>query len=131
MSKKNNRNRGIEGRERRLKCPVCLERTGFQADRQSFGGKNEHSLSSRPGDLTQCDHCLTMLEYRGDATSLTLHVAPRERVEAFNRLSREGYREPTVPELIAYVRKYRQMPQQPRDLLRRLQPTPIEILNER
>ena len=113
MSKRNNSNRGmgIGRKERRLRCPVCKEPTGFKADRECLGDGIELSLSSRPGDLTQCDHCLTMLEYRGNPTSLTLHLAPRQRVEAFNKLASEE--DPSLRELVDYVMRFRQMPRRP------------------
>ena len=96
----------INGTEWRLRCPICHGRTGFSGGRGSCGNRKGPSLQSKPGELTECDHCLTLLEYyQGEPGALTLRVAPRGRAEAFNRLSRLGY-EPTVPELIAYVKKY-------------------------
>lgn len=97
----------INGKDRTLRCPVCHERTGFSEGQWNYGTSGEPSLQSKPGQLTECDHCLTLLEYQGEPGPLTLRVAPRGRVDAFNRLSRVGY-EPTVPELIAYVKKYGQ-----------------------
>jgi len=94
----------------KLRCPVCQGPICSHVGRLPFGGTVDPALLSQPGELTQCDRCLTMLEYRGDSRSLTLHVAPRKRVEEFNKLTREGRSEPTLAELIGYVIKYRQMP---------------------
>jgi hypothetical protein len=110
MSKKN---RNVRKKELKPRCPECHKPIGFVADRLTVGLDRACPLLPGPGDLTQCDHCLAMLEYGGDPTSLTLKLAPRERVELLNNLTREGLREPSVPELIDYVRRYRRMPIRP------------------
>jgi hypothetical protein len=107
MSKKKNFN---GKKQQKLRCPVCQESIYSSVDRLPFGGPMDFSLLPQPGELTQCDHCLTMLEYRGELHSPTLHVAPRKRVLEFNRLTREGHSEPSVPELLGYVMRHRQMP---------------------
>ncbi len=110
MSKRNRDTRTNKGK---LRCPLCHAFAGFPANPQHFGLPFEPSWLSEPGDLTQCDHCLAMLEYGGELKSLTLQPAPRKRVESFNELSRVDYREPSLPELIEYVKKHRQMPRRP------------------
>jgi hypothetical protein len=110
MSKKD---RNIRKKERKPRCPVCHESIRLIADRLTPGLDGASLPLPRPGDLTQCDHCLAMLEHSGDPTSLTLQPAPQIRVDSFNNLTREGPYEPSVPELIDYVRRYRQMPLRP------------------
>ena len=110
MSRKD---RNIRKNERKPRCPECHKPIGFIADRLTSGREGASPLLAEPGDLTECDHCLAMLEYCGNPISLTLQLARRERVETFNNLTREGFSEPNVPELIDYVRRYRQMPLRP------------------
>jgi hypothetical protein len=110
MSRKD---RNVRKKERKPRCPECHKPIGFIADRLTFGLEGASPLLPGPGDLTECEHCLAMLEYSGDPTSLNLQLATRERVESFNNLTREKFREPSVPELIDYVRRYRQMPLRP------------------
>lgn len=105
--------RNVCKKELKPRCPECHKTIGFIADRLTFGLEGASPLIPGPGDLTECEHCLAMLEYSLDSTSLTLRLARRERVETFNNLTREGFSEPNVPELIDYVRRYRQMPQRP------------------
>jgi len=108
------RKRSLQMKERKLRCPACgksIEDTATAT--QAFVLPGEPTMLPHPGDLTECHHCLTMLEYRGAPPSLTLHPAPQERVDRFNDLTREAPCEPSLPELINYVRKYRQMPMQP------------------
>jgi hypothetical protein len=131
MSKRKKRNSDLGRRGSRLRCPICHQRLGFNTHRQGLADRINSSLSPLPGDLTQCDHCLTMLEYGGELISLTLHQASRKRVEEFNKLSRDGYRQPRISELINYVNKYRQMPKRSSDLFRSQISKPIEMVNER
>ena len=105
--------RNVCKKERNPRCPECHKPIGFIADRLTFGLERASPLLPEPGDLTECEHCLAMLEYTGDPTLLTLQLAARGRVESFNNLTREGFREPSVPELIDYVRRYRRMPIRP------------------
>jgi len=100
----------IESTPRKVKCPVCNAITGYDQGKQPVQAASRYPLASNPGELTQCSRCLTLLEYRGQSGSLTLHVAPRRRVELFNALVSERPRKLNTPELIEYVRKYRQMP---------------------
>jgi len=98
-------------KEHKLCCPVCREPMD-NLNTRDVGPYRVH-LSPQPTDLTECGHCKTMLEYAGDQMSLTLRLAPQARVDRFNELTREGPHEPSVPELIEYVRKYRRMPPRP------------------
>jgi hypothetical protein len=111
MSKK--KNSIISKKQHKLRCPVCQEPIYSPVGRLPCGGMVDPALLSQPGELTQCDHCHTMLECGGELHSLTLHVAPRKRVLEFNRLTREGRCEPSLPELIGYVMRYRRMPPSP------------------
>jgi hypothetical protein len=109
MSKKPFSGRSKEGK---LRCPVCHEFMADIAEGGAFGQKSEFALS-QPGDLTECEHCRTMLEFSGDdPASLVVRRASPERVRWFNRLAQED-KEPSIPELIEYVRKYRLMPPGP------------------
>jgi DNA-directed RNA polymerase subunit RPC12/RpoP len=93
-------------RENTLRCPVCREKLVYETN-----VKVPREFRSGPGDLTQCPHCRVMLEYVGDGVSLDLEPARRERVQVFEKLSREGDPALTVPEVIEYVRRYRSMPE--------------------
>jgi hypothetical protein len=108
MSKKPFSGRSKEGK---LRCPVCHEFMADIAEGGAFGQKSEFALS-QPGDLTECEHCRTMLEFSGDDPALPIVRRARpERVRCFNRLAQEE--EPSIPELINYVRKYGLMPPRP------------------
>jgi hypothetical protein len=95
-------------KEGKLRCPACHEFMAYIAEGGAFGQKSEVALS-QPGELTECEHCGTMLEFSGDdPASPVVRRARPERVRWFNRLAQEE--ELSIPELIAYVRKYRLMP---------------------
>jgi len=95
-------------KETQLRCPVCSMLTRCSADdKQSAFGITYHS---EPGQLTECDQCMTMLEYGGRIGALTLRPASASRVLSFNKLSEEDHWNPSVQELVEYARKYRQMP---------------------
>ena len=109
MSKKPFSERSKEGK---LRCPVCHEFMAYIAEVGAFGQKSELALS-QPGDLTECEHCRTMLEFSGDdPASPVVRRARPERVRWFNRLAQEEEKL-SIPELIEYVRKYRLMPPGP------------------
>jgi hypothetical protein len=101
------KNHSFERKERRLRCPVCNALTGAARDGKAFGIPPE--FLPNPGDLTECAHCQTWLEYSGDPNSLALRVARRERVESLRHLMRERP-EPEIAELLEYVMKFRRMP---------------------
>jgi hypothetical protein len=110
MSKKK-RNRRKE--EQKLRCPVCHKSVEDNFDVRVLGLPGGRQLPPQAGDLTECHHCLTMLEYGADATSVTLRPAPQQRIDCFNKLTREGPRELSLPELVDYVTRYRRMPLRP------------------
>jgi hypothetical protein len=101
------KNRSTERKDRKLRCPVCHALTGATRDGQAFGIPPQ--FLPKPGDLTECARCQAVLEYGGEQNSLTLRVARRERAESLRQLMRE-WPEPEIPELLAYVMKFRQMP---------------------
>lgn len=109
--------RAMKSKDRRPRCPACNNRIGSNGDRWAVAARMGSLLQSRPGELTECDHCFTLLEYQGDLTSLTLRVAPAKRADAFKR-SKEAYRQPRLSELVDHVRKYRQMPRESSDVFR-------------
>ena len=114
MSKKqrymSSKHRTARNREYKLPCPVCRELLWYIADPKVFGLEIA-LVRPWPGDLTECDRCHTLLEYRGDDRNrLMLQIATKERVHLWNKLAQEGAREPSLPELIEYVKKYLQMP---------------------
>jgi hypothetical protein len=102
-NRKHNSNRS----EQKLVCPAC----GKQVER-IFGSQPEPQSPLVPqiGQVTNCDHCLTMLEYIPVGTSLALRVAPQQRVDAFHKLATNTMRGPRLAELIDYVKRYRAMP---------------------
>ena len=101
--------RSTRKKERKLRCPVCREFIDEMPDMRDVG-LHGFPMLPQPGDLTECERCLALLEYTGDFTSPTLQRASKERVDCFNKLSRQKPRELTVPEVIDYVRRNRQMP---------------------
>ena len=87
-------------------CPVCDRRL-----KQEYGWRGgsdvREILRPEPGQLTQCDRCLAILEY----TDLRdLRPASRDRVKAFEQLGKEKPRRAGLSEVIRYVVRYRQMP---------------------
>jgi hypothetical protein len=89
---------------RKLHCPVCDVRI-----HREFKSPHGSHLVPEAGQLTQCDRCLSMLEYVLDERSLVLRAASQRRVTEFNRLAQATH-EPNVAELINYVIQYRRMP---------------------
>ncbi len=67
-------------------------------------------LRALPGDLTDCHHCRAILEYVEDSAGLSLRLAPEHRVQELNRAAREMPREPTLSQIVDFIRKNRQMP---------------------
>jgi hypothetical protein len=108
-----NKERSIRRKAGDLQCPVCHKSIDDPNSPKGLDVTEEDRLLlPQPGDLTECCHCEAMLEYGGDVTLLTLHPAPRQRIDSFNALTREAPDEPSFPELITelitYVMKYRQ-----------------------
>jgi hypothetical protein len=96
--------------ENSLRCPRCGQKVDHTVAIQSSAREGELCFMPEPGQVTECEHCLTMLEYGGICDALTLRVAPRERVEQFHKLTREGFSETGIPELLEYVRRFLQPP---------------------
>jgi hypothetical protein len=94
----------IGSREQKLPCPVCQARI-----HRDFGFPQRGPLAPQVGQLTQCDRCLSMLEYTSNGSSLALRVASQGRIKEFNRLAKDTH-EFCLAELVDYVRKYRRMP---------------------
>jgi hypothetical protein len=101
----------LQKNECRLLCPVCGEKVDHAVTMLSSVQGEELYFVPEPGELTECDHCLAMLEYGGTRSALALHVAPRQRVKQFHKFTREGSREPSLPELLEYVKRFRRMPE--------------------
>lgn len=94
----------IGSREQKLRCPVCHARI-----HRDFGSPQRGPLVPQVGQLTQCDHCRSMLEYTSNGSSLALRVASQRRINKFNQLAKDTH-EFRLAELVDYVRKYRRMP---------------------
>ena len=88
---------------RKFKCAEC----GARMYREPLHGL-KGSLIVERGQLTQCECCLTMLEYVAHGNSLGCRRAPQQRIKRFHQLARENS-EPTLAELIDYARTYRGM----------------------
>ena len=90
-----------------LVCPACGKRI-----KRAFGSHREPESPLVPqiGQLTECDHCLAILEYIPRAALLALRLAPRKRMDAFSELVKDTLREPRLVEIIDYVMTYRAMP---------------------
>ncbi len=94
-----------------LPCPACHKPIKEHADLSRCDFEQRNILSSRPGDLTECPHCLAMLEFQGDP--LVLRRPSKDRIKRFNELTRREPRQGQLAELLAYVRRYRRMPVPP------------------
>lgn len=102
----------IRKRESRPRCPVCGRLISVISEIRGLGLQWEDVILPHSGDLTQCD-CGAMLEYAGDPASLTLSPARPDRIKAFNYQAAQADPEPSLPELVAYIMKYRRMPRRP------------------
>jgi len=92
------RNRALAVKAPRLRCPGCGERLNRGASGY---------LSPQPGDLTEC-RCRRMLEYVEGPNSLSLRIAPSERVRAL-MLALKCDSRPSLSDVVNHVIKYRQM----------------------
>jgi hypothetical protein len=97
----------IRSREQKLRCPICQARI-----HRDFGSPQRGPLVPQAGQLTQCDRCLSMLEYVLHESSLALRLTSQRRINEFNQLAKDTH-EFKLTELIDYVRKYRRMPVTP------------------
>jgi hypothetical protein len=97
----------LNNREQNLRCPVCELRIHRQ-----LGSPQEGPLVSQAGQLTQCDRCLSILEYLLKGRCLALRPASERRINAFNQLAKETH-EFNLAKLVDYVMKYRRMPVTP------------------
>jgi hypothetical protein len=96
-------------KEPKLRCPACSYRLEAKTIVRTCSGASR-TLSAAPGELTQCPHCKSMLEYGEQHGSLTVERARPQRVRAFEELERETPGALRLPELIAYVKRFRTMP---------------------
>jgi hypothetical protein len=96
-------------KKQQLRCSICGQRIEAQTTIRSRSGV-VRTLSARPGDLTECEQCGSMLEYGGCIGALTVHRASPERVRAFQELENEGPAHRDIPSLVEYVLKFRRMP---------------------
>ena len=101
----------LDKKQNRLLCPLCRTTVDHALTVQSTGRRGEFLPEPEPGNITQCHHCMALLEYGGSPSSLTLQIAPRGRVKEFHKLTQEGFPEPSLPELLAYIKKFRSMPE--------------------
>ena len=92
-----------------LRCPVCKGQLETKTTVRTRSGVTR-TLNSEPGELTQCHHCKSMLEYGGLPGKLNIERARPERVRAFLDLMRETPSDMRLAELVAYVKKFRRMP---------------------
>ena len=93
---------GDVGRKPRLRCPNCHERIDGEITQAEFRQYGQ-SILPKVGDLTQCDHCRTFLEYAFDPAFMVLKVAPSWRVgliEGVDTIADDV----RLPELIESVR---------------------------
>jgi hypothetical protein len=97
----------IGSREQKFRCPVCEARI-----HRDVGSPQRGPLVSEAGQLTQCDRCLSMLEYVSHESSLALRLASQRRINELNQLTKDNH-EFRLTELIDYVKKYRRMPVTP------------------
>ena len=89
-----------------LCCPVCgnpLETTTTIRD----GSGTAQIISSRPGELTECEKCESMLEYSGRPGELRVMTARPERASAFRELAQDEAGHASFQQMVAYVVKYR------------------------
>jgi len=96
---------GIPKSNSKMQCPLCN-----RSIIRTAGTYLEAELAPKAGDVTDCDHCHALLEYRSDGDRLTLVRTSKARAAMFNQLGRE--RRLNIPDMIAYVTKYRSMPPQ-------------------
>jgi hypothetical protein len=67
-------------------------------------------MSARPGELTECDGCESMLEYSGGPDVLKVMPARPERAKAYRDLERDKDDHASFQKMVAYVVKYRMKP---------------------
>ena len=82
----------------RLRCPGC----GTRLNRDAGGCR-----APQPGDVTEC-HCRRVLEYIEAVNSLSVRIAPSERVRAL-MLALKCASRPSLSDVVNHVIKYRQM----------------------
>lgn len=92
-----------------LRCPVCKAQVKTTTSVPTRSGATR-TLSSKPGELTECSHCKSMLEYGGLRSNLSVQRAKPERVRAFQELARETPDDMSLAELVDYVKKFRTTP---------------------
>jgi hypothetical protein len=101
------KNQTMRTKEQKLTCPVCHKPIKANTNLSMIDPEKREIFRSRPGDLTECPHCLVILELQGDP--LSLRRPSKDRVQRFNELTRES-KERSLAGLLEYVRRYRQMP---------------------
>src|SRR3954452_22743157 len=85
---------------RKLRCPVCDVRI-HRKFKSSHGGH----VVPEAGQLTQCDRCLSMLEYVLDESSLVLISASQRRIALFNQLAKDIH-DFNLADVVHYVMQY-------------------------
>ena len=106
------KNRHFTNKQEKLRCPVCRECITHISNPRNRHEPMHSPLRSRPGDLTECDRCSSVLEYGGSFDALTISLAPRHRTECFKKaMAKDYYWRPTIPQLIEYVRANHRMPE--------------------
>lgn len=108
----------LDEKQVRLRCPLCRAKVGPAIDIQSSAARGELCRTQDAGDLTECHRCMAMLEYSGSPGSLSLHTTPWERARQFHELAQTGCAEPSLPALLACVKKFRRMPERSRNARR-------------
>ena len=91
-----------------LECPVCENRI----NRGSIPGP-KGTIEAEIGQLTECEHCLSMLEYVSRANVLACRPASQQRTKSFNRLATDTGTL-RLAAVLDYVIRYGRMPREQR-----------------
>jgi hypothetical protein len=93
---------------RSFRCPACGQKVAHLGE-TALGRPDE--FAPEPGQLSQCEHCHSFLEYALDASNAVVLIrAPFHRIRAFKQLAVSAM-EPRLPALLEYVMTYRRMPE--------------------
>ena len=96
--------------ESKITCPACGRASKYRADGQISGNPIDPEFLPKPGDLTECDHCKTLLVSGAGGSGLKLLECPPDRARMFHDLTADRKSSNKLSRVLAYVKKYRQMP---------------------